>query len=43
MNHISQATHQSSDMINQSETTANHLSKKGHHLTQLVSIFHLKD
>ncbi len=43
MNHISQATHQSSDMIAQSETTANHLSQQGHHLTQLVSIFQLKN
>ena len=43
MNHIGQATHQSSDMITQSETTAQTLSQQGHHLTQLVSVFHLKD
>ncbi|KJV48364.1 chemotaxis protein [Pantoea sp. BL1] len=43
MNHIGQATHQSSDMVTQSETTAQTLSQQGHHLTQLVSVFHLKD
>ena len=43
MNHIGQATHQSSDMITQSETTAQTLSQQGNHLTQLVSVFHLKD
>jgi methyl-accepting chemotaxis protein len=43
MNHIGQATHQSSDMVSQSESTAHTLSQQGHHLTQLVSVFHLKD
>ncbi|MCE0490094.1 Cache 3/Cache 2 fusion domain-containing protein [Pantoea sp. Mb-10] len=42
MNHISHATHQSSDMITQSEATAQNLSQQGHHLTHLVSIFQLK-
>lgn len=41
MNHIGQATHQSSDMVMQSESTARHLSEKGHHLTALVSLFRL--
>ncbi|MDO6408393.1 methyl-accepting chemotaxis protein [Pantoea phytobeneficialis] len=42
MNHISQATHQNSDLVTESEATAQSLSQQGHHLTQLVSIFHLK-
>ncbi len=43
MNHIGQATHQSSDMVMQSESTARHLSEKGHHLTALVSLFRLNN
>lgn len=42
MNQISQATHQNSDLVAQAESTAQNLSQKGHHLTQLVSVFNLK-
>lgn len=43
MNQISQATHQNSSLVTQSEATAQVLSQKGHHLTHLVSIFKLKN
>ncbi len=41
MSQIGQATHQSSDMIMQSEESAQHLRQKGAHLTTLVSLFRL--
>lgn len=42
MNQISQATHQNSELVAQAENTAQSLSDKGHHLTQLVSVFSIK-
>ncbi|MCX3311299.1 Cache 3/Cache 2 fusion domain-containing protein [Pantoea vagans] len=42
MNQISQATHQNSELVAQAENSAQNLSDKGHHLTQLVSVFSLK-
>ncbi|KTS25817.1 MULTISPECIES: methyl-accepting chemotaxis protein [Pantoea] len=42
MNQISQATHQNSELVTQAEQTAQSLSDKGHHLTQLVSVFSIK-
>ncbi|MGP6489105.1 methyl-accepting chemotaxis protein [Duffyella gerundensis] len=42
MSHIGQATHHNSELVTRSEETAQALSQKGHHLTQLVSIFSLK-
>ncbi|MEN4687708.1 MULTISPECIES: methyl-accepting chemotaxis protein [Pantoea] len=42
MNQISQATHQNSELVTQAENSAQNLSDKGHHLTQLVSVFSLK-
>ncbi|MDK2633385.1 Cache 3/Cache 2 fusion domain-containing protein [Pantoea stewartii subsp. indologenes] len=42
MNQISQATHQNSELVTQAEQTAQNLSDKGHHLTQLVSVFSIK-
>lgn len=42
MTQIGQATHQNTDLVAQSEETAHELSKKGHHLTELVSVFTLK-
>ena len=42
MNQISQATHQNSELVAQAESSAQTLSDKGHHLTQLVSVFNLK-
>ncbi|HCW48378.1 MAG: Cache 3/Cache 2 fusion domain-containing protein [Mixta calida] len=42
MTQISQATHQNTELVAQSEDTAHELSKKGHHLTELVSVFTLK-
>ncbi|MGD9426079.1 methyl-accepting chemotaxis protein [Pantoea sp. NSTU24] len=42
MNQISQATHQNSELVAQAENSAQSLSDKGHHLTQLVSVFSLK-
>lgn len=42
MNQISQATHQNSELVAQAEQTAQSLSDKGHHLTQLVSVFSIK-
>ncbi|WP_337025536.1 methyl-accepting chemotaxis protein [Pantoea anthophila] len=42
MNQISQATHQNSELVAQAENSAQTLSDKGHHLTQLVSVFSLK-
>jgi len=42
MNQISQATHQNSELVTQAEHTAQSLSDKGHHLTQLVSVLSIK-
>lgn len=42
MNHIGQATHQNTELVANSEQTAQELSRKGHHLTHLVSVFTLK-
>ncbi|MEW5290667.1 Cache 3/Cache 2 fusion domain-containing protein [Erwinia papayae] len=42
MTQIGQATHQSSELITQSEHTAQELSRKGQHLGQLVRIFTVK-
>ena len=42
MTQIGQATHQNTELVAQSEETAHELSKKGHHLTELVSVFTLK-
>ncbi|MFD1804621.1 Cache 3/Cache 2 fusion domain-containing protein [Mixta tenebrionis] len=42
MTQIGQATHQNTELVAQSEDTAHALSKKGHHLTELVSVFTLK-
>ncbi|MDF7786641.1 Cache 3/Cache 2 fusion domain-containing protein [Pantoea stewartii] len=42
MNQISQATHQNSELVTQAEQAAQSLSDKGHHLTQLVSVFSIK-
>ncbi|PKH23126.1 methyl-accepting chemotaxis protein [Enterobacterales bacterium CwR94] len=42
MQQIGAATQQNSDLVQQSTQTAQALSHKGHHLTQLVSIFQLK-
>lgn len=42
MNQISQATHENSELMAQADASAQNLSHKGHHLTQLVSVFHLK-
>lgn len=42
MTQIGQATHQNTELVAQSEDTAHELSKKGHHLTELVSVFTLK-
>nr|MBA2816470.1 Biofilm stress and motility protein [Candidatus Pantoea persica] len=42
MNQISQATHENSELMEQADASAQNLSHKGHHLTQLVSVFHLK-
>lgn len=42
MTQIGQATHQNTGLVSTSEETAQDLSRKGHHLTQLVSVFTLK-
>ncbi|GLR08087.1 methyl-accepting chemotaxis protein [Mixta theicola] len=42
MTQIGQATQQNTGLVAQSEETAQELSKKGHHLTELVSVFTLK-
>lgn len=42
MTHIGQATHHNTELVATSEQTAQELSRKGHHLTHLVSVFTLK-
>lgn len=43
MTHIGEASHINADRVSRSEQTAQTLREKGSHLTQLVSLFQLKD
>ncbi|ASV53778.1 Methyl-accepting chemotaxis protein [Lelliottia jeotgali] len=43
MSHIGEASHINADRVSRSEQTAHTLREKGSHLTQLVSLFHLKN
>ena len=42
MAQIGQATHQNSELVTHSELTAQELSRKGHHLSELVKVFSVK-
>lgn len=42
MAQIGQATHQNSELVIHSEQTAQELSRKGHHLKELVQVFNVK-
>ncbi len=43
MTHIGEASHINADRVSRSEQTAQSLREKGSHLTQLVSLFQLKN